>query len=209
MYVVVKNTNIIFRNLGLEDYSIIFKKMHNFCLLRNRDTSDEVWFVEHYPTFTKGLSNQEKQTTYIHNIPVINTNRGGNITYHAPGQQILYFLIDLKRRKINIRQLITIMENIVIKTLNQLSIPGYLKTQSPGIYVNEKKICSLGLRVTKNSTLHGLAINVNMDLTPFNYIHPCGDKNIIMTQIKDFHTDIKLKNVRNLLIKISRDCFKY
>ncbi|QCI21570.1 lipoyl(octanoyl) transferase LipB [Buchnera aphidicola (Hyadaphis tataricae)] len=209
MYVVVNNTNIIFRNLGLEDYSIIFKKMHDFCLLRNSDTSDEIWFVEHYPTFTKGLSNQEKKITHIHNIPVINTNRGGNITYHAPGQQILYFLIDLKRRNINIRQLITIMENIVIKTLNQFSIPGYLKAQSPGIYVNEKKICSLGLRVTKHSTLHGLAINVNMDLTPFNYIHPCGDKNIIMTQIKDFHIDIKLKNVRNLLMKISRDYFKY
>lgn len=195
------NKIIFFRNLGLEHWYNTFDKMNNFTISRNFHTFDEIWFVEHYPIFTQGQSKKKENIIFYNKIPVVNTDRGGQITYHGPGQQILYFLIDLKRRKISIRTLIDIMQKTVIETLNKFSIKSYIKKKSPGVYINEKKICSLGLRVKKGSTLHGLALNVDMDLTPFSYIHPCGDSNIKMTQIKDFNVYIQLKDVRIILIK--------
>lgn len=204
----LQNKIIFFRNLDVEHWSKTFKKMHNFTLLRDFYTFDEIWFVEHYPIFTQGQSNNNKKIIYINNIPVVNTNRGGQITYHGPGQQILYFLIDLTRRQLTIRQLINIMENTIINTLNKLCIKSYTKKKSPGIYVDNKKICSLGLRVKKHCTLHGLAINVNMDLKPFDYIYPCGDMHIKMTQIKDYNKKIKLENLRNILIKTLSEFFQ-
>ncbi|ANZ22798.1 octanoyltransferase [Buchnera aphidicola (Diuraphis noxia)] len=205
----LQNKIIFFRDLGIEEWSITFKKMHNFTILRDFYTFDEIWFVEHYPVFTQGYAHQKKSLTHINNIPVINTNRGGQITYHGPGQQILYFLIDLKRRNISIRDLIDIMQQIVIKTLNKLSIhQAYTKKKFPGVYVNKKKICSLGLRIKRNFTFHGLSINVNMDLTPFNYIYPCGDINIQMTQIKEFNKDIKLKDLKTVLVTVLSNYFQ-
>lgn len=197
----MKKKIIFLRNLGIEHWLTTFNKMNNFIISRNPCTYDEIWFVEHYPIFTQGQSNEQKNLIVSNDIPVVQTNRGGQITYHGPGQQILYFLIDLKRRKMNIRQLINIMEQTVIETLNNFSIQAYTKKKMPGVYINEKKICSLGLRIKKGFTLHGLALNVNMNLTPFNYIHPCGDKNMKMTQIKDFNSNVKLKDVRFILIK--------
>ncbi|QCI19832.1 MAG: lipoyl(octanoyl) transferase LipB [Buchnera aphidicola (Brevicoryne brassicae)] len=207
----LQNKIIFFRNLGIENWSTTFKKMHDFTILRNVYTFDEIWFVEHYPIFTQGQSyNNEKEKNLIHinNIPLIKTNRGGKITYHGPGQQIVYFLIDLKRRHLTIRQLINIMEKTIVTALEKLYIKAYTKKQSPGVYINKKKICSLGLRVKKNFTLHGLAINVNMDLTPFNYIYPCGDINIKMTQIKDFNKEIKLEDLKIILIKTLSEFFQ-
>lgn len=197
----MKNKIIFFRYLGLENWLTTVKKMNDFTMLRDFYTFDEIWFVEHYPIFTQGQNKKKENIHFIHDIPILNTDRGGQITYHGPGQQILYFLIDLKRRKINIRQLIDIMQKIVIETLKHFSIQAYVKKKLPGVYVNEKKICSLGLRVKKGSTLHGLALNVNMDLTPFNYIYPCGDINIKMTQIKDFNSNVQLEDIRIMLIK--------
>ncbi|CAL4326329.1 lipoyl(octanoyl) transferase LipB [Buchnera aphidicola] len=197
----MKNKIIFFRLLGLENWLTTFNKMNNFTILRNVDTFDEIWFVEHYPIFTQGQMKKKENINFIHNIPIVNSDRGGQITYHGPGQQILYFLINLKRRKINIRQLIDIMEKTVIETLKNFSIKGHVRKKLPGVYVNKKKICSLGLRIKKGSTLHGLALNVNMDLTPFNYINPCGDINIKMTQIKCFHPNIQLKDIRIVLIE--------
>jgi len=192
---------IFFRNLGIENWLKTVNNMNIFTNLRNFNTFDEIWFVEHYPIFTQGQLKIKENINFIGDIPIVKTNRGGQITYHGPGQQILYFLIDLKRRKISIRQLIDIMQKIVIETLNDFSLDAYSKKKSPGVYINEKKICSLGLRVKKGSTLHGLALNVDMNLKPFNYIHPCGDINIKMTQIKDFDLNIKLKDIRIILIK--------
>jgi lipoyl(octanoyl) transferase len=201
----LQNKIIIFRNLGLEHWLTTFSKMNNFTISRNFYTFDEIWFVEHYPIFTQGQINKQNNISVLNNIPLINTNRGGQITYHGPGQQILYFLINLKRRKISIREIIDIMQKIIIETLNYFSIESYTKKKYPGVYAYKKKICSLGLRVKKGSTLHGLALNVNMDLMPFNYIHPCGDPNIKMTQIKDFNLDIQLIDIQIILIeKISK-----
>ncbi|AEO08067.1 lipoyl(octanoyl) transferase LipB [Buchnera aphidicola] len=192
---------IFFRNLGIQNYLDIFQEMNNFTISRNINTFDEIWFVEHYPIFTQGVLTQKNNILYSSSIPIVNTDRGGKITYHGPGQQILYFLIDLVRRKISIRQFINIIQNIIIATLNYFSISAYTKQNMPGVYVNKKKICSLGLRIKKGSTLHGLALNVDMNLQPFEDIHPCGDKNIKMTQIKEFNKKITIKNVKNILIK--------
>jgi len=190
----LKNNIIFFRHLGVEEWSTTFKKMNDFTKSRNCYTSDEIWFVEHYPIFTTG-SLESQKNIFSNNVPVIQTNRGGKITYHGPGQQILYFLIDLHRRKINIRELINILHVIVMKTLSNFSIVSYVKKKEPGVYAHDKKICSLGLRISKGCTLHGLALNVDMDLTPFNFINPCGNKNIKMTQIKDFYLNVKIIDV--------------
>lgn len=197
----LKNKIIFFRNLGLEDWLTTVNKMNTFTQLRDINTFDEIWFVEHYPIFTQGQLNRKDKIKFIHNIPIVNSNRGCRITYHGPGQQILYFLINLKRRKINIRQLVDMMQEIVIEILNHFSLQAYVKKTSPGVYINKKKICSLGLRVKKGCTLHGLALNVNMNLTPFDYIHPCGDENMKMTQIKDFNLYVKLEDIRLIFIK--------
>lgn len=196
---------MFFENIGLVDWIIISDKMNDFTETRDSFTFDEIWFAEHYPIFTTGLLNKDYSikfnNNFINNIPVVTSNRGGQITYHGPGQQILYFLIDLKRRKINIRQFIDMMHVLIIDTLNYFSINSIIKKKSPGVYVNDKKICSLGLRVKKGCTLHGLSLNVDMNLDPFNYIYPCGDRYIKMTQIKDFSSLLTLKDIRVVLIK--------
>ncbi|MBZ2279520.1 lipoyl(octanoyl) transferase LipB, partial [Buchnera aphidicola] len=160
----------------------MFNKMKCFTQSRNFYTSDEIWFVEHYPIFTQGCIKKKENIIISSKIPIVTTNRGGQITYHGPGQQILYFLIDLKRRQINIRQFIDVIKNAVISMLRDFFILAYFDKNYPGIYVNKKKICSIGLRIQNGCTLHGLSININMDLTPFNYIYPCGNKEIKMTQ---------------------------
>lgn len=202
------NKIIFFRDLGLENWIITSNRMNNFVNFRNCYTFDEIWFVEHYPIFTEGQSKNITNLNYIKKIPVVSSNRGGKITYHGPGQQVLYFLIDLRRRNVNIRQLIDIMEKAVILTLKKFSIEGYVKEKSPGIYINNrKKICSLGLRVKKGFTLHGLSINVNMNLIPFSYIAPCGDTDIKMTQIKDFYQNITIEEIKKILIQILSQLF--
>lgn len=192
---------ILFRDLGIEHWLTTVDKMNNFTKSRTCYTFDEIWFVEHYPIFTQGQLKEKENIILPNSIPIVKTDRGGRITYHGPGQQILYFLINIKRRKISIRELIDIMQKTVIETLNNFSLKAYTKNKIPGVYINEKKICSLGLRIKKGCTLHGLALNVNMNLKPFQYIHPCGDATIQMTQIKDFNLNIQLKDIRVILIK--------
>ncbi|QIE01986.1 lipoyl(octanoyl) transferase LipB [Buchnera aphidicola] len=191
---------IFFRNLGIQNYLEVVQKMNYFTVSRNIYTFDEIWLVEHYSIFTQGALTKKNHILKLSNIPIVNTDRGGKITYHGPGQQILYFLIDLIRRKMSIRQLINIMHNVIIATLNYFSIPAYTNKDMPGVYVHKKKICSLGLRIKKGSTLHGLALNINMNLKPFEYIHPCGDINIKMTQIQEFNKNITIKHVQDILI---------
>ncbi|WP_343190467.1 lipoyl(octanoyl) transferase LipB [Buchnera aphidicola (Mollitrichosiphum nigrofasciatum)] len=177
---------IIVRDFGLIDWKVVFLEMHSFTVQRTMFSIDEIWFVEHYPIFTFGQRLNSKQINVKTNIPCVYTNRGGEITYHGPGQQIIYLLINIKLYNLNPRKLISIIENCVIKTLNYFSIVAYNKLFFPGVYVNNKKICSIGLRIINGFTLHGLSINVKMNLSPFNLITPCGDKYMKMTQISDF-----------------------
>ncbi|MGP1930624.1 MAG: lipoyl(octanoyl) transferase LipB [Arsenophonus sp. ET-YP4-MAG3] len=192
---------IILRQFGLYPYKPIFDAMHQFTKKRRIDTLDELWLVEHYPIFTKGQSDKKKHLLVQGNIPVIQSDRGGKITYHGPGQQIMYVLLDLKRNKISIRELVIILENTVINTLSEFSIIAYAQREAPGVYVKQKKICSIGLRIHKNCSLHGLALNVNMDLSPFQNINPCGHIGIKMTQLNDLIPGSKIKDIKPLLTK--------
>ncbi len=197
---IVKN-NIILRQFGICIYQSIYDAMHKFTKIRNTNTLDELWLVEHYPVFTQGQNGKKEHLIDPGDIPVIQSDRGGQITYHGPGQQLMYILLDLKRNKINVRELINILENTVINTLFEFGIISYSQNKIPGVYVKQKKICSLGLRIHKGCSLHGLALNINMDLSPFQRINPCGLPGMQMTQLNDFIHGIQKKDVAYLLIK--------
>lgn len=188
------------KNLDLQPYSIIYNAMHQFTQQRDADTQDEIWLVEHPAIFTQGKVGKAEHLLHQTNIPVIQTDRGGQITYHAPGQQIMYILIDLKRLKMGIRDTVSALENSVINTLNDYHISAVAKPDAPGVYVNEQKICSLGLHIQHGCTLHGLALNVDMDLSPFNNINPCGYAGLKMTQVKAFLSDINPEEIRSKLV---------
>ncbi|QJC34788.1 lipoyl(octanoyl) transferase LipB [Enterobacteriaceae endosymbiont of Donacia piscatrix] len=196
------NKNFIIRNLGIELWNYTYKKMYNFNYTRSNETLDEIWLVEHYPVFTQGkLSNIKDIINYNHNIPIFCTDRGGKITYHAPGQQIMYILINLKRRKLNIKSLIFILKQVVINILLYFNISSSSSFKDiSGIYINNKKIASIGIKISKGCTLHGISFNINMDLLPFNYINPCGLKNLKMINLKNYIYNIKMFKIRKFLI---------
>ncbi|OOF37722.1 lipoyl(octanoyl) transferase LipB [Rodentibacter heidelbergensis] len=178
---------LIVRQLGLQDYQEIWHKMQNFTDNRQTDTLDEIWLVEHPPVFTQGQAGKPEHLLQTSEIPVVQSDRGGQITYHGPGQQVMYVLIDIRRQQnLNVRQLVTALEQSVVKTLADYGIEGYPKADAPGVYIDGKKICSLGLRIRKGCSFHGLAFNINMDLTPFHYINPCGYAGLEMCQLADF-----------------------
>lgn len=171
--------------LGLQDYQQTWQAMSDFTDQRTTNTQDQLWLVEHPPVFTQGQAGKAEHLLFPGDIPVIQTNRGGQVTYHGPGQLVAYPLLDLRRRKIGVRDLVTQMEQIIIATLKHFGIESAAKADAPGVYVEGKKIASLGLRVRKGCSFHGLAVNVDMDLAPFLQINPCGYQGLEMTQVKD------------------------
>ncbi|WP_392551735.1 lipoyl(octanoyl) transferase LipB [Orbus wheelerorum] len=190
----------IVKNLGLKPYLQTYERMHQFSQTRNSQTPDEIWLVEHPPVFTQGKVGKAEHLLHTTTIPIIQTDRGGQITYHAPGQQIMYILLDLKRLNIGIRDTVGYLENSVIATLANYNIVAMTKENAPGVYVNGKKICSLGLHITRGCTLHGLALNIDMDLTPFNNINPCGYAGLEMTQMKDYIGQINQHEIANFMV---------
>jgi lipoyl(octanoyl) transferase len=175
----------VVRNLGLQPYESIWRDMQQFTLDRTTDTADEIWVVEHYPVYTLGLNGKREHLLEITSIPVINSDRGGQITYHGPGQLIVYLLMDIKRKHIGIRQLVTTLEQSMISALAFYGISASAKANAPGVYVDEKKIGSIGLRIKNNSSYHGLSLNNNMDLSPFDHINTCGYSGLKVTQLVD------------------------
>lgn len=171
--------------LGLAEYSPIFHAMEVFTDARNERTEDELWVVEHPPVFTQGMAGKAEHLLARSNIPVVQIDRGGQITYHGPGQLVVYTLIDFKRRKISVRDLVSRLENSIIASLAEYGIAAAADPKRPGVYVDGKKIASLGLRVRGGCTYHGVALNVDMDLEPFSRINPCGLVGMQMTQLRD------------------------
>ncbi|PSJ80091.1 lipoyl(octanoyl) transferase LipB [Neisseria iguanae] len=171
---------------GLADYQPIFEAMKAFNLGRDEHTEDELWVVEHPPVFTQGLSGKPEHLLVRGNIPVVQIDRGGQITYHGPGQLVIYTMIDFKRRKTSVRHIVSAIENGIIATLAEYGIEATAEPKRPGVYVDRRKIASLGLRIKNGSVYHGLALNVDMDLSPFTHINPCGYAGMEMTQIADF-----------------------
>ena len=192
---------ILIRNLGLQPYAPVSQEMHDFTDRRDDDTPDEIWLVEHPPVFTQGQAGKAEHVLAAGDIPVIQSDRGGQVTYHGPGQQVIYVLINLKRRKIGVRELVTLLENTVINTLAQLDIVANARPDAPGVYVDGKKICSLGLRIRKGCSFHGLALNIDMDLAPFMRINPCGYAGMEMTQVSKLVENASMDKIRTILIQ--------
>lgn len=159
--------------------------MTGFTNQRTPETPDQLWLVEHPPVFTQGQAGKAEHLLFPGEIPVVKTDRGGQVTYHGPGQLVAYPLLDLKRLKIGVRDLVTHIEQTIVSTLAHYQIDSAAKPDAPGVYVDGKKIASLGLRVRRGCSFHGLALNVDMDLSPFLQINPCGYEGLAMTQIKD------------------------
>lgn len=183
--------NIKCRQLGAQDYISCWQAMQDFTVARDEQTEDEIWIVEHPPVFTLGLNGKPEHLLQSSEIPLVNTDRGGQITYHAPGQLVIYTLIDMKRRGLGVRQLVTILEQAMIDALAQYGLKSKAKSDAPGVYIDEKKIGAVGLRIKKGGSYHGLSLNNNMDLSPFSLINPCGYKGLQVTQLSDFDINIR------------------
>jgi lipoyl(octanoyl) transferase len=189
------------------NYSEVWHAMQNFTDNRDDNTCDELWLVEHPPVFTQGQAGKAEHLLLPGDIEVVKVDRGGQVTYHGPGQQVIYFMINLRRRKIGIRQLVTLIENGIVAALKDYNINAYAKADAPGVYVDDKKIASLGLRVRKGCSFHGLALNVNMDLSPFLRINPCGYAGLEMVQTCDLQGPQDLESAGNALVKHLIDLF--
>ena len=192
---------ILVRHLGLQPYEPVSQAMHDFTDMRDDTTPDEIWLVEHMPVFTQGQAGKAEHLLMTGDIPVIQSDRGGQVTYHGPGQQVMYVLLNLKRRKLGVRELVTLLEQTVVNTLAEYGIDAHPRADAPGVYVGEKKICSLGLRIRKGCSFHGLALNINMDLTPFQRINPCGYAGMEMTQMRQWVDTATPDNIRPVLLK--------
>ncbi|MBT3813060.1 MAG: lipoyl(octanoyl) transferase LipB [Gammaproteobacteria bacterium] len=183
--------NIKLRHLGRQDYQRCWQKMQDYTLARDENSADELWIVEHPPVFTQGLNSKPEHLLQVSDIPVVNTDRGGQITYHAPGQLVVYILVNIKHRELGVRQLVTIIEQSMIVALSQYGLQAIAKPDAPGVYIQDKKIGSVGLRIKKGCSYHGLSLNNDMDLKPFSYINPCGYQGLQVTQLADLGVNIK------------------
>lgn len=186
------------RRLGLVDYEPTWREMQAFTDNRDDSTQDEVWLLQHPPVFTQGQSGKAEHVLAPGDIPVVQVDRGGQVTYHGPGQIVAYPLIDLHRRKLGVRKLVNLIEQSIIDVLNQHDVDGQRLEGAPGIYVDGAKIASLGLRVRKGRSFHGLAFNIDMDLEPFGRINPCGFQGLQVTQLSAFEP-VELEQVENEL----------
>ncbi|HEU6454917.1 MAG TPA: lipoyl(octanoyl) transferase LipB [Roseateles sp.] len=184
-----------FKELGRVDYATTLQAMRDFTAQRNTGTEDEVWLLEHPPVFTLGLAGKREHLIANTDIPVVNIDRGGQITYHGPGQLVAYLLLDLNRRPYKVRQLVERMEDALIGLLADYGVKGERLAGAPGVYVGGAKIAALGLRVQKGCTYHGLALNVDMDLAPWQAINPCGYPGMQVAQLRDFVPAVKIADV--------------
>lgn len=176
---------LIIRDLGVVDYTETWQRMQQFTDNRDDSTVDEIWLLEHPPVFTQGQAGKEEHLLFPGDIPVVKVDRGGQVTYHGPGQLVAYVLLDIKRRKIGVRELVTMIEQVIVGALAAHNVNAYARPDAPGVYVDEAKVASLGLRVRKGCTFHGLALNVAMDLAPFSRINPCGYAGMRMVQASE------------------------
>lgn len=204
---------------GQQAYNACWREMVDFTNARNETTLDQVWLVEHDPVFTQGQNGQAEHILNAGNIPIVKTDRGGQVTYHGPGQLMLYTLIDLKRLKINVRDFVCALEKSVIAFLESFNVKAYGKRDAPGVYVLtasnvEQKICSIGLRIRRGNSYHGIAFNVMMDLAPFSRINPCGYKGLTLTQLSTLAPDAidqkatHEQNMREIGLKLTKYLIK-
>lgn len=177
--------DLIVRNLGLVDYQPTLDAMRSLTAERDAATPDEIWLLQHPPVFTQGQAGKAEHVLAAGDIPVIQVERGGQVTYHGPGQLVGYLMIDLRRRGLGVRELVSAMEESLVELLAGYGVDAAPKPDAPGVYVDGAKIASLGLRVRRGCSFHGLALNVDMDMEPFGRINPCGYSGLRMTQLSE------------------------
>ncbi|MCC5860286.1 MAG: lipoyl(octanoyl) transferase LipB [Gammaproteobacteria bacterium] len=187
---------VILRNLGRVDFEPTWRQMQAFTEQRSAETPDEIWALEHPPVFTLGLNGDPAHVLAAGDVPVVATDRGGQVTYHGPGQLVVYPLLDLRRLKLGIRDLVTALEESVVMLLADWGIEAAPRPDAPGVYVAGEKIASIGLRVRRGSSYHGIAINVDLDLAPFGCINPCGYRDLAMTRIATLRPGARVESVR-------------
>ena len=188
-----------FLHLGNQVYLDTYEQMRS--LVQAKSFKDQVWLLEHPPIFTLGTAADKAHVLNPGDIPVIQTDRGGEVTFHGPGQLVIYFLLDIKQKKLGPKTLVANLQNLIQKILQYYSIKSSFIEGAPGVYVGEKKIASIGLRISKGRTYHGISLNVDMDLTPFGLINPCGYEGLEVTQISDFDSNVTLEDVESVAIK--------
>ena len=188
------------RSLGRVPYDTTYEAMQGFTAERTAETIDELWTCEHPPVFTQGLAGREDHLLAPGDIPVVQTNRGGQVTYHGPGQIVLYPLLDLRRLKVGVREYVERIEQAVIDTLAEWNIEGRRRDGAPGVYVNGAKVMALGIRVRRGCTFHGLAFNIAMDLSPYHRINPCGYQGLQVTSVLDLGGPSGMDAVKPVLV---------
>lgn len=202
-------STLLVRKLGKRDYVSTWDAMKLFTQNRNAETHDEAWLLEHPAVFTQGQAGKPEHILNAGHIPIVHTDRGGQITYHGPGQLVMYVLFDLKRLQISIRQLVSHLEKTVIDVLAEYQVSAKSRCDAPGVYVDSAKICSIGLRVRKGYSYHGIAFNINMDLEPFSRINPCGFQRLPITQLAAFSPDIGINSVHPKIVTHVQRNFGY
>ncbi len=191
---------LLVRELGRVEYASVFAAMKAFTAARTEATPDEVWVVEHPPVFTQGLNGKAEHLLATGDIPVVQVDRGGQVTYHGPGQLVVYVLLDVGRRHMGPRELVSLLERSTVAALAECGIAAYPRPDAPGVYVGERKIASLGLRIRRGRSYHGLALNVDMDLAPFARINPCGYAGMAMTQVRELCADFSIQKIKEDLL---------
>lgn len=189
------------RQLGRQPYEPIWRAMQRHTEQRDAKSADELWVVEHPPVYTQGLSGKPEHILNANNIPVVKIDRGGQVTYHGPGQLVIYLLIDVKRQGWGVRHLVTTIEQAIIKLLADYGISSAARQDAPGVYVDGAKIAALGLRLRRGCSFHGLSLNVDMDLSPFSGINPCGHAGMAVTQLSELGVNESLDEVSKKLLE--------
>ena len=197
--------NLTFKSLGTVNYHETLELMRSH--ITEKDFSNEIWLLEHPSVFTLGTAADNSHILDPKDIPVVQSDRGGEVTYHGPGQLVIYFLLDIKKLGCGPNKLVVSIQEFIKELLSDLSIESSFIKGAPGVYVNDKKIASIGLRISKNKTYHGVSINFDMDLKPFTYINPCGYEGLEVTQIKDFNRNISKLQLEELVIEKLRHIF--
>ncbi len=191
---------IAIRELGRQDYIPLWREMQAFTDTRDESTADEIWFTEHPPVFTMGLNASQEHLLAPGDIPVVQIDRGGQVTFHGPGQLMIYPLIDLRRAGLGVRPLVTALEQSVVDFVAEYAVDAASRADAPGVYVAGEKLASVGLRIRRGSSFHGMALNVDIDLEPFSRINPCGYEELQMTDLNRLGVDLQLENVSQKLL---------
>ena len=188
-----------FLHLGNQVYADTYEQMRS--LVQSESFNDQIWLLQHPPVYTLGTAADPSHVLNPGDIPVIQTDRGGEVTFHGPGQLVIYFLLDIKQKKMGPKTLVANLQNLIQKILQHYAIESSFIEGAPGVYVGDKKIASIGLRISKGRSYHGISLNVDMDLTPFSFINPCGYEGLEVTQISNFDSNVTLEDVESVAIK--------